>query len=91
MQAKHLVHGQPEHNADDKVTQHVMDWIARETEMALSVGDIWVHDDPEEDNYKFSFATRNGEIAMGILSNLIETGTLKTQLEPLEPPEIVLG
>lgn len=81
----------PQHKATDELTVQIMDWISRETKMALSAGDIWVEDDPQNEDFHFGFATPNGETAMGILAEKIETGALENQFIPLEPPELVLG
>lgn len=86
-----MVPAAPKHTADDETTIEVMNWVARETKMALAPGDLWVNDTDDPDNLLFSFVTRNGEIAMGIFGQKIENNTLESQLEPTEPPELVIG
>jgi hypothetical protein len=81
----------PKHNASDEETKRIMLWIEEETGQKLLIGDIWVYNDPDSDNYNFGGLTQNGENSVQILSKIIEKGTLKRQLEPEYPPEIILS
>ncbi len=78
----------PAHLADDETTLQVMDWVSREAKMALSLGDLWVRDDPDEDLI-FGYLTPNGEKAIKIFEEKIKTSNLESWMDPLSPPEVV--